>query len=178
MCRCILRLIYMIMHARYDLYHIICNNHCALTVLLQDSRFKHRLFHRYTNNFWVGDTRRTADKARILRHIKSSHSCIVWIYGLIGNKIQLKPSSNPHMIKDTAGYTHDLCVSRPDAHGVWHPCCLESFYSNRASDNILEFLSPNATGQFRSYSTVTIISRQLRSHFDSYDHTPWTVTIM
>ena len=48
--------------------------------------------------------------------------------------------------------------------------------SNRASDNILEFLSPH--GMLRSYSTVTIISRQLPSYFDSYDHTPWTVTIM
>ena len=51
MCRCILRMIYMMMHARYDLYHITFNNHCAL--LIQDSRFKHRLFHKYTNNLYA-----------------------------------------------------------------------------------------------------------------------------
>ena len=64
-------------------------------------------------------------------------------------------------------------------HDLWHPNCLESFYSNRASDNILEFLEftpchRTVTVIFVScdhFSTVTIIFGQLRSYLvDSYDH--------
>ena len=83
-----------------------------------------------------------------------------------------------HMIKVTAAYTYDLCASRSNAHGVWHPCCLETFYLNRASDNIFEFLSPwipitpcHRTDSYDHFSTVMIIFRQLRSYLlDSYDH--------
>ena len=76
------------------------------------------------------------------------------------------------MIKVTAAYTHDLCASRPNAHGVWHPCCFETFYSNRASDNILESLSPHATGL-----KITLIFDSYDYFFDSYDHIS-TVTII
>ena len=81
------------------------------------------------------------------------------------------------MIKVTAAYTHDLCASRPNARGVWHPCCLETFYSNRASDNTLEFLSPwiPITPCHRTDSYAHI--RQLRSFRDSFYYIS-TVTII
>ena len=53
-------------HSQYPWMHKF-NCQCAL--LIQDSRFKHRLFHKYTNILGVGDTcilKMAADIARIL----------------------------------------------------------------------------------------------------------------
>ena len=103
------------------------------------------------------------------RSLQRCNSCIVWIYGLIGNKIRLKPSSNPHMIKVPAGYTHDLCVKGPDAHGVGIHVVLNLFIQ------IGHLITLNCYHPMPldSYGHI----RQLRSFVDSYDHTS-TVTII
>ena len=68
--------------------------------------------------------------------------------------------------------------------GIHDPCCLKPFYSNRASDNILEFVLPwipmtpcprltvtLIIDSYDHFSTVTIIFWQLRSYLlDSYDN--------
>ena len=101
------------------------------------------------------------------KHQSSASLAFVW-------GIHRGPVNSPHKWPVTRKmFPFDdviMCASRPNAHGVWHSCCLETFYSNRASDNILEFPSPwipiTPCHQTHSYAH----NRQLGSFLDSYDH--------